>query len=106
MINTHRKWFSSKGNLLRGLPEDCCYDCSRPGNVEPSIDYWLAELDFQVPRQLAIDYLIRFGAWPRDSNNYQVGLNDMNDGELAGMVLWIAAGSLYEGGAFAWPGLV
>ncbi len=98
------KWFDENGWLIGEFPPDCVNSCSASGPVDNEVDYWVKELNFNVPRAKAIDYLKGFGAWPLDTDEYDKGLNDMTDRELAEKVLWIACGDVKENGE--WLGLV
>ena len=85
------------------IPRECVADCSAAGSVDRAVAYWRRKLDFQVPRERAIDYLAATGAWPRESNKYDAGLNEMSDDALAEKVLWLACGDMKERGE--WLGL-
>jgi len=83
------EWFDKYGWLQQDLPDECVSDCSAQGTVDDAVEYWTTELEFTVPRKLAIDWLAEFGAWPLKSNKYDQGLNDMTDRQLAEKVLWL-----------------
>lgn len=92
-------WFSGT------IPAKCVADCTQPGqDADEDVRHWIKKLDFEVPRDLAIRYLREFGAWPLESDEYDQGLEDMSDGELAEKVLWIACGDIKENGE--WFGLI
>lgn len=82
----------------------CVRDCSAQGAVDHAVAFWCKKLNFRVPRDLAIRYLAEFGAWPRETDEYDTGLNDTDDLTLAHRVLWIACCDIRESGE--WFGLV
>lgn len=99
------KWFNEYGHFLGELPEECWQDCSSPGQAaDEAVAYWRKKLDFTVPREQAIQWFREYGAWPLESDEYDTGLRDMSDDELAEKVLWIASGDMREQGE--WFGLV
>jgi hypothetical protein len=105
MSMTSNEWFDEYGHFLGELPEECWQDCSAPGqDAAPMVEYWRKRLGFEVPREKAIEYLSEFGAWPIESDEYDTGLNQMNDDEIAGKVLWCAACDMREQGE--WFGLI
>jgi hypothetical protein len=91
------KWFDEHGWCTEDLPEECVADCSASGDVTENVEHWVDALEFEVPRQMAIDWLAEFGAWPRETDEYDTGLNDMEDRELAMKVLWLACGEQKDG---------
>lgn len=95
--------FDECGWFVGDLPDECVADCSASGDVTALVYLWLDRLSFVVPRSKAIAYLKEFGAWPVESDEYDKGLNDMTDTELAAKVLWIACGDIAEQGE--WLGL-
>lgn len=99
-----KNFFNEKGWLTKKIPKACVIACYHQGECFYDIQTWIKKLGFTVPRDLAIGYLRDFGAWPIVSNNYDKGLQDMNDGELAEKVLWIACGDIKENGE--WLGLI
>jgi len=70
--------------LISELPQDCIDACSAPGPVDAAVNHWREELDFQVDRELAIECLLKSGAWEREE------LVALADSELADKVLWLA----------------
>lgn len=80
------------------FPEECINDCSHSGSVDEDIEYWQKKLNFQVPRELTINYLRDFGAWNLTE------LNKKSDDDLAQIVLWIACCNIKEDGK--WSGLI
>jgi hypothetical protein len=97
--------FNEYGWLASGsFPADCVADCSHSGQCADDVSYWRKQLNFTVPREMAIKYLREFGAWPLESDEYDRGLNDMPDDELAEKVLWLACNDIQEQGE--WAGLV
>ena len=93
------KLFNEYGHFLDTLPEECVNDCSRPGqDASESVEHWQRKLEFDCPREQAIQYLRETGAWPVETNKYDTGLNDMSDTELSQKVLWIACNDIRESG--------
>lgn len=93
-ITFHPKY----GSIQSGkFPPDCVAACSASGSVDDAVEYWRSELNFEVPRELAIDYLGEFGAWDGEE------LGAMTDEELAEKILWIACCDISEQGE--WLGL-
>ena len=90
--------FDQHGWLEGEIPENCVKECHHQGACDADVERWVKELNFQVPRDKAVDYLVEFGAWDRDE------LNAMSDKDLAEKVLWIACGDIQEQGE--WFGLV
>ena len=83
--------FDPLGNYVGdAFPEDCVADCAHPGDVGSSVRNWRRDLDFQVPRGLAVDWLLEFGAWERDE------IEALDDVALAERVLWLACGDVYD----------
>ena len=99
-----KTWFDEYGNFIGELSDECVADCSSSGDVTESVEYWRDKIGWCVPRAMAILYLGEFGAWPKKTDEYDTGLDDMEDEELAAKVLWIACGEVSENGA--WFGLV
>jgi len=90
------KWFYENGELKGELPQDCVDDCSCSGDNTAMVKDWVEQLDFQVPREQAIEYLSKFGAWDDLENDSQADLNER--------CLWIACGDISEQGE--WYGLI
>ena len=93
------KWFDDHGYLIKDIPQEAINDCSGQGAADEAVKYWVKALNFNVPREQAIQYLKGFGAWDRNE------LNKWTNIELAERVLWIACGSLKDE-ADGWFGLV
>ena len=92
------KNFDEYGNFTGTIPQECVRDCSAPGQpADEAVEFWRKELNFQVPRKQAIDYLSQLGAWSREE------LDEKADEGLAEIVLWIACGDIKEHGE--WLGL-
>ena len=96
--------FDEYGNYHGTIPKQAVEDCTGPGPADESIEAWIDEFWFVPPRQLAIDYLLSFGAWPLESDEYDTGLNDMSDRDITEKVFWIACCDIKENGE--WIGLV
>lgn len=104
-MKTATEWFNEYGHFTGELPEECVRNCTVPGqDASEAVEYWRKRLGFTVPREKAIQYLHEFGAWLLESDEYDKGLNEMADDELADKVLWIACGDVRENGE--WFGLV
>lgn len=102
-MDTKTELFNEYGHWLGEFPAECVADCSASGAVDQSVAYWLKKLSFSVPREMAIKWLREFGAWPLETDEYDTGLNDMSDDEIAGKVLWLACCDIKENGE--WFGL-
>ena len=89
------RWFDNNGNLLGEIPQDCINDCTHASDCTQDVHYWLKELSFSVPADMARKYLQDFGAWEDLDTCSQDLLNER--------VLWIACGDLKESGE--WFGL-
>lgn len=87
--------FDEHGNFIGDLPPVCITECSAAGEVYEPVSYWRQALNFTVPRQLAIQWLRRFGAWDA------VELNRMSNNDLAEKVLWLACHEIKDYGVFA-----
>lgn len=93
-----KQMFDEYGNFHGKIPKEAVRDCSAPGqDAGEAVEHWRKKLNFEVPRQKAIQYLREFGAWPIDE------LNTMDDTDLAEKVLWLACGDIREHGE--WHGL-
>ena len=88
--------FSEYGEFLGELPKECVDDCSHSGDCYNDVLYWLEELNFNVPENLARKYLKEFGAWD--------DLDDCSQDLLNQRVLWIACNEISEMGE--WLGLI
>lgn len=84
-------WFNERGELLRDIPEEMLTQCSHPGPCDLDVRDVRNELEFEVPRHLAIPYLRQYGAWNDNE------LNTLSDDELADKILWLFAGDLQDG---------
>lgn len=93
-----KQLFDEYGNFHGKIPKEAVRDCSGPGQADEAVKHWRKKLNFEVPRQKAIQYLKEYGAWDLDE------LNALDDEELAEKVLWIACGDIKEHGE--WFGLV
>lgn len=91
-----REWFDEDGILIIAIPQACVHGCSHSGQCQDNVAHWVKELGFNVPRDIAVEYLAEFGAWE--------DLEEVSDDELAERVLWIACGDIEEEGS--WYGLV
>jgi hypothetical protein len=89
--------FDEFGNFEGEMPLDVVTDCAAPGNRDETIEYWQEKLNFNAPRELAVAYLLGFGAW--DSQE----LAAKSDVEISRIVLWLACCEIKEQGA--WYGL-
>jgi hypothetical protein len=90
--------FDSYGNFHGKIPKEAVRDCSGPGPADEAVAHWRKKLNFEVPRQKAIQYLKEYGAWTLEE------LNGLDDTDLAEKVLWLACGDIKENGE--WFGLV
>lgn len=74
--------------MIRRIPSRAIRECSAPGPCDDVVAYWIRTLHFDVPADLARDYLQGFGAW--------------DDGELSdhadnvSRVFWIVCGNLRD----------
>ena len=75
---------------IEDIPRDAIEDMAHPGDCEPDVRRWRAELGFTVDRAGAIDCLEAYGAWERPE------LEAMDDEDLAIRCLWIAANDFQE----------
>lgn len=91
-------WFDSYGWIQKRIPKECVDDCSRPGDCEPAVKYWQRELNFNAPREIAIPFLKKYGAWELDE------LNALDDDAISQKILWLACGDIAEQGE--WFGMV
>lgn len=89
--------FDQYGNFFGVIPDEAVNACSHPGECYFDCEAWVHELNFQPPREQAIDYLAEFGAWKREA------LQEKSDEDMAILVLWIACGDIKENGE--WIGL-
>lgn len=97
-------WFNHHGYLQRRIPKQCWQDCSTPGqDASESVEFWRNKLGFTVPREMAINWLASTGAWPCETDEYDLGLEDMTDDSLATNVLWLACCNMRENGE--WIGM-
>ena len=87
-------WFNEHGEMVRNLPLDAVASCHHLGSCDADVAHWRARLGFEVPRDLAINWLREFGAWSEEE------LAAEPDDTLAERVLWIAAGDIQESGEF------
>lgn len=97
--------FDTYGNFTGTIPDECVSACTSPGSCDESVAHWRKALGFTVPREQAIKWLKEFGAWPLDTDEYDQGLRDMTDEELADKVLWLACGEMKDSGE-PWIGLI
>lgn len=87
-----RKWFDEYGNILRQIPDKTVRECSHSGECDKDVEFWQAKLEFDCPRDLAIQYLQEFGAWEREE------LLEKTEASLSQIVLWVACGQIKENG--------
>lgn len=85
----HAELFNEYGHFIGKLSPECVRECSAHMGFE-AVTKWRRQLDFQVPRELAIEWLASTGGWPKQSDKWSAGLNEMDDATLAGKVLWLA----------------
>lgn len=90
-------WFDQYGNLVRDIPQLCIAECSHAGACDADVERWQKILGFNVPRQMAINYLAEFGAWSRSE------LNEKLTVDISQIVLWSACCDIRESGE--WFGL-
>jgi hypothetical protein len=82
--------FDEYGNFLGELPEECVTACSHSGDCFDDVVFWVSELNFNVPTELAKKYLEEFGCWE--------DLDTCDQDTLNVRVLWIACGDIKETG--------
>jgi hypothetical protein len=87
-------YFDEHGNLIQEIPQECVESCSHVGQCDDNVEYWQNKLNFDTPREQAIDYLQEFGAWTKEE------LNALSDDEISQKVLWIACSDIKENGEF------
>jgi hypothetical protein len=80
-------WFDENGWLIRDIPVDALSDCSHQGSCDTDVKDWREQLDFNVPRNIAINWLGEFGIEDVDK---------MDDVTLADYVLWLFAGDYQD----------
>lgn len=71
------EWFDKMGDMKKNLPMDCILGCSGSGRADDEVDYWVNELNFQVPIQMGLSYL------------RECGLDDIVPEDVDKYVLWI-----------------
>lgn len=77
------------------IPVRCVRECTRGGqDASEAVAFWVKKLDFDVPRQMAIDYLARTGGWTREE------LADAPQGDINARVLWLACHDMNEEGVY------
>jgi hypothetical protein len=101
------EWFDESGVLLKQIPEEAVEDCSHQGECHDDCQFWVQKLNFEVPRDLAVEYLKSTGGWELEE------LQEMDNEELAIRILWIACGNIQEAfhsgeedAEWAWIGLI
>jgi hypothetical protein len=87
--NPEAPYFNTYGHFMGRLPDECVAECSEPNgqSAEPALRRWRTELNFKVPRDQAIDYLVEYGCWDREE------MEAWLDSTLAETVLWVACGN-------------
>lgn len=92
--------FDQYGNYTGAeIPEQCVHECTIPGqDVTNAVNHWREKLDFNCPREMAINYLIDFGAWTSEE------LIAKSTDELSAIVLWIACNDIKDQGE--WFGMI
>jgi hypothetical protein len=90
------KWFSETGEFIGHIPPKVVAQCSHSGNCESDIKYWMEHCTFNVPDNLARNYLKSYGCW--------VDLDTCSYDTLKERVFWLACCSIKEEGK--WFGLV
>lgn len=89
--------FDENGNFLGSIPKQAVEDCCHQGQCDDDVAHWRKELDFEVPRDMAIGYLSRSGISTLEE------LAEMSEDEIAESVLWLACWDVREKGD--WFGL-
>jgi hypothetical protein len=89
--------FDEFGNFEGEFPSEAIADCTGWGDVSESVAFWQEKLNFNAPRELAVAYLLEFGAW--DSQE----LAAKSDVEISRIVLWLACCEIKEDGE--WYGI-
>lgn len=84
------KWFDEHGQFLAHLPEACIQECAAAGDVEPVVKRWRELMNFEVPTEKSICYLVEFGSWSEKE------LENMSRHDRAEKCLWIACGDILE----------
>ncbi|MFA6119713.1 MAG: hypothetical protein WC688_07355 [Parachlamydiales bacterium] len=93
------KFFNEYGDFIGEIPEDAINQCSLRGAgdvVYENVNYWMDELNFDCPQELAKKYLRNFGAWE--------DLNKADRNTINRRVFWLACCELDESGE--WLGLI
>ncbi len=93
------EWFNDRV-AIKDLPEDCVYDCSRPGmDASESVTYWVSKLNFDGPAWLIREHLQGYGAWDsQELCNHKDNLckllwiwaNDCKEDPESGQLLYLA----------------
>lgn len=78
------EWFDKMGDMKKNLPMDCILGCSGSGRVDDEVDYWVNELNFQVPIKMGLSYL------------RECGLDDIVPEDVDKYVLWIMCGNIKD----------
>jgi hypothetical protein len=89
-----QKFFDDRGNWTGKLPKQCIMDCSHAGDCSNDADYWVQQLDFTAPLDIAKKYLLSTGGWD------QVDLDNMQPDQVNRIVLWLACNDIKESGEF------
>lgn len=84
------KWFDEYGQFLAHFPEACIQECAAAGYVEPVVKRWRQLLNFEVPIEKSIQYLVEFGCWSEKE------LEGMTPHKRAERCLWVACGDILE----------
>ena len=97
------KYFDKFGNFngyqnSGTFPPAVIKDCTHAGPCDEDVKFWQAKLNFECPRDLAVEYLAHSGAWTREELGYCSAL------ELNQRVLWFACGEINDNGE--WFGLI
>ena len=96
-MNT-KPFFDSNSFFIGSFPKKCVEECAASGDCTDAVQFWQNKLDFTVPRENAMAYLIRSGGWSFEE------LHALNDTEIAEKILWMACGEIKESGE--WYGLI
>ena len=78
------EWFDSRGDMKKNLPMECILDCSSGGRVDDSVDFWVNELKFEVPKKKGMDFLMEYS------------LDDIPEWDVNKYVLWIMCGNIKD----------
>ena len=84
------EWYDGETMHSMDIPLECIDAIAQSGQNDIAVEEWQANLNFSIPKGIAVNHLIEYGAWSNEE------LESMSDIDLSQKILWIGVWNIAE----------